>query len=81
VNAEKADGYLRDGCVYRQDIDIFDTMNAVVKYSTGVHMSYAVHTYMPIEGYRVAFNGTKGRLEVRDYERQPIEIADLVKLT
>jgi hypothetical protein len=25
---------------------------------------------MPIEGYRVAFNGTKGRLEVRDYERQ-----------
>jgi predicted dehydrogenase len=71
VNAEKADGYLRDGCVYRQDIDIFDTMNAVVKYSTGVQMSYAVHTYMPIEGYRVAFNGTKGRLEVRDYERQP----------
>jgi predicted dehydrogenase len=51
VNAEKADGYLRDGCVYRQDIDIFDTMNAVVKYSTGVQMSYAVHTYMPIEGY------------------------------
>jgi predicted dehydrogenase len=25
---------------------------------------------MPIEGYYLAFNGTKGRLEVRDYERQ-----------
>ena len=71
VNAEKADGYLRDACVYRADIDIFDTMNAVVKYSNGVNMSYSVNTFMPIEGYRVAFNGTKGRLEVRDYERQP----------
>ena len=71
VNAEKADGYLRDGCVYRADIDIFDTMNAVVKYSNGVNMSYSVNTFMPVEGYRIAFNGTRGRLEVRDYERQP----------
>ncbi len=71
VKAEGADGYLRDGCVFRSDIDIFDTMNAVVKYSTGANMSYSVSTFMPIEGYRVAFNGTRGRLEVRDYERQP----------
>ena len=71
MNAEKADGYLRDACVYREDIDIHDTMNAVVKYSNGVNMSYSVNTFMPIEGYRLAFNGTKGRLEVRDYERQP----------
>jgi predicted dehydrogenase len=70
VNAEKADGYLRDACVYRADIDIFDTMNAVVRYSNGANMSYSVNTFMPIEGYRVAFNGTKGRLEVRDYEQQ-----------
>lgn len=71
VKAESADGYLRDGCVYREDINIFDSMNAVVKYSTGAAMSYSVSTFMPIEGYRVAFNGTGGRLEVRDYERQP----------
>jgi len=70
VKAEKADGYLRDGCVYREDIDIHDTMNAVIKYSNGANMSYSVNTFMPIEGYRLAFNGTKGRLEVRDYERQ-----------
>jgi len=70
VNCESADGYQRDGCVYKADIDIFDTMNAVVKYSSGVNMSYSVNTFMPIEGYRLAFNGTKGRLEVRDYERQ-----------
>jgi predicted dehydrogenase len=71
VNCESADGYLRDGCVFREDVSSPDTMNAVVKYSNGVNMSYSVNTYMPIEGYRLAFNGTKGRLEVRDYERQP----------
>ena len=70
VNCESADGYHRDGCVFREDVNIADTMNAVVKYSNGVNMSYSVNTFMPIEGYRLAFNGTKGRLEVRDYERQ-----------
>jgi Oxidoreductase family, C-terminal alpha/beta domain len=45
-------------------------MNAVVRYSSGVTMSYSLNTFMPFEGYRLAFNGTKGRLEVRDYERQ-----------
>jgi predicted dehydrogenase len=69
-DCESADGYHRDGCVFKEDIDIFDTMNAVVRYSNGVNMSYSVNTFMPIEGYRLAFNGTKGRLEVRDYERQ-----------
>ena len=34
-------------------------------------MSYSLNAAMPIEGYRLAFNGTKGRLEVRDFERQP----------
>ena len=71
VNCESADGYLRDGCVFKEDVDIFDTMNAVVRYSNGVNMSYSVNCFMPVEGYHLAFNGTKGRLEVRDYERQP----------
>ena len=69
-DCESADGYKRDGCVFKEDIDIFDTMNAVVRYSTGVNMSYSVNTFMPVEGYHLAFNGTKGRLEIRDYERQ-----------
>ena len=71
VDCEKADGYLRDGCVFKEDVNIPDTMNAVVRYSNGVTMSYSLNAFMPIEGYRLAFNGTKGRLEVRDYERQP----------
>jgi len=71
AECEDVDGYYRDGCVYREDIDTYDTMTAAVKYSNGVSMSYSLNASMPIEGYRLAFNGTKGRLEVRDYERQP----------
>lgn len=74
ANCESADGYFRDGCVFREDIDIFDTMGAVVKYSNGAQMSYSLNAFMPFEGYRVAFNGEYGRLEVRDYERQPWEV-------
>jgi len=76
ADCESADGYLRDGCVFREDVDISDTMNAVVRYSNGVTMSYSLNTFMPFEGYRLAFNGTKGRLEIRDYERQPWEVAE-----
>ena len=71
AGCEDVDGYLRDGCVFREDVDIYDSMSAVVKYSNGAHMSYSLNAFMPFEGYRLAFNGEKGRLEIRDYERQP----------
>ncbi len=71
VEAESEDGYHRDACVFRSDIDIFDTMVAQVKYSTGAMMSYSLNTFMPYEGYHLAFNGLDGRIEVRVHERQP----------
>ncbi len=71
ARAEDVDGYHRDGCVFREDVDIYDTMSAVVKYSNGVQMNYSLNASMPMEGYRLAFNGERGRLEIRDYERQP----------
>lgn len=70
---EDVDGYFRDGCVFREDCDIYDTMSAIVKYSNGVNMNYSLNAHEPFEGYRIAFNGTKGRMEVRDYERQSWE--------
>ena len=76
TEAESEDGYLRDGCVFREDVNIWDTMTATVRYSSNVLMSYSLNTFMPIEGYALAFNGTKGRLEVRDYERQPWEVGE-----
>jgi predicted dehydrogenase len=76
AGCEDVDGYYRDGCVFREDVDIFDNMQAIVKYSNGATMSYALNAYMPYEGYRVAFNGEKGRLDVQSFERQPWEVAD-----
>jgi predicted dehydrogenase len=71
AGCESEDGYLRDGCVFREDIDIFDTMDLAVRYANGTSMSYSLNACMPFEGYRIAFNGELGRLEVRDHERQP----------
>ncbi|WDR07214.1 Gfo/Idh/MocA family oxidoreductase [Devosia rhodophyticola] len=67
------DGYVRDACVYREDIDIPDTMTANIRYTNDVVVSYSLNTYMPIEGHHIAFNGTKGRIELRQFEKQPWE--------
>ena len=71
VAHEKYDGYLRDGCVWRKDINIYDKMAVQIKYANKVQVSYSLTTYSPYEGYRIAFNGTKGRLEAWIQERQP----------
>ena len=63
VDCEKFDGYHRDSCIFSNDIDIEDIMNVAVKYKNGVYMSYCLNAFAAWEGYRVAFNGTKGRLE------------------
>lgn len=64
------DGYVRDACVFREDIDIPDTMVASIRYRNGVNVSYSLNTYMPIEGHHIAFNGHNGRIELRQYEKQ-----------
>lgn len=63
VNNEKYDGYIRDNCLFRKEIDIYDKMAAMIKYKNGVVASYSLTTYSPFEGWRIAFNGTEGRLE------------------
>jgi predicted dehydrogenase len=70
------DGYVRDACVFREEIDIFDTMSAAIRYENGVQVAYSLNTFMPIEGYHLAFNGSKGRVEIRQYERQAWETPD-----
>jgi predicted dehydrogenase len=76
VDNEHHDGYLRDGCVWSTDIDIFDKMAAQIRYMNGVQVSYSCTTYSPYEGYRIAFNGTKGRMEAWIKERQPWQAED-----
>ncbi|MDX2194900.1 MAG: Gfo/Idh/MocA family oxidoreductase [Cytophagales bacterium] len=63
VANEKHDGYLRDACVFREDIDIYDKMSVQVKYANGVLLNYSLTTYSPYEGWRLAFNGKEGRLD------------------
>jgi predicted dehydrogenase len=63
LDQEKYDGYYRDRCVFRPEIDIEDTMNVLVQYNTGTTLCYSVNTFNSWEGYQIAFNGTKGRLE------------------
>ncbi len=63
LDNEKFDGYFRDQCVFRPEIDIEDTMNVIVRYRSGATLSYSLNACNAYEGYQIAFNGTKGRLE------------------
>lgn len=63
VDHEHHDGYIRDNCLWRHEIDIFDKHALVIKYANGVQVSYSLTTYSPYEGFRVAFNGKRGRIE------------------
>ena len=63
LDNEQYDGYFRDRCVFRPDIDIEDTMNVLVRYDNNVTMCYSVNAFNSWEGYYIIFNGTKGRIE------------------
>lgn len=63
ANHEKHDGYIRDNCLFREEIDIYDKMSAQIKYKNNTVLNYSLTTYSPIEGWRVALNGTEGRIE------------------
>lgn len=63
VKNEKHDGYIRDACLWRNEIDIFDKMAVQIKYANNVQVSYSLTTYSPYEGWRIAFNGMNGRLD------------------
>ncbi|WP_157207683.1 Gfo/Idh/MocA family oxidoreductase [Mariniflexile maritimum] len=63
VANEKHDGYIRDKCLFRENIDIYDKMSAQIQYANNVTVNYSLTTYSPFEGWRLAFNGTEGRIE------------------
>ncbi len=63
-DAEKDSGYIRDRNVFRDDIDIYDTMSLTAKYSNGAFLTYSLVAYAPYEGFRATFTGDRGRLEL-----------------
>ena len=63
VDHEKHDGYIRDNCVFAKEINIYDKHSAQIKYKNNAVVNYSLTTYSPFEGWRIAFNGTEGRIE------------------
>jgi predicted dehydrogenase len=65
LDTEGADGYVRDRCIFSDEITIEDTMQVQVGYANGVSMNYTLCAYSPWEGYEIVFYGTDGELNHR----------------
>ncbi len=63
LDSEAGDGYVRDRNVFADGISIEDDLGVMVSYKNRAVLTYHLTAYSPWEGYRVAFNGSKGRLE------------------
>ncbi|HEX2099273.1 MAG TPA: Gfo/Idh/MocA family oxidoreductase [Candidatus Synoicihabitans sp.] len=79
LDQEHHDGYFRDRCVWRPEIDIEDTMNVIVNYDTGATLSYSLNAFNAWEGYQIVFNGTQGRIEHSIVEQTYVSGADMVQ--
>lgn len=66
VANEAHDGYIRDSCLWRKEIDIYDKMSVQIKYANNVVVNYSLTTYSPYEGMKIAFNGQTGRIDAWD---------------
>ncbi|WP_323959669.1 gfo/Idh/MocA family oxidoreductase [Arthrobacter sp. JZ12] len=69
---EHHDGYQRDLDVFASGITIEDNLALVVDYRSGPTLSYSLNAHSPWEGYRVAVNGTAGRVELEVVERAAV---------
>ena len=68
LDAESQDGYLRDKCVFDDDITIEDMMQLSVDYDSGAMMTYSLCAYSPWEGLELLFYGTNGTLSHKHVE-------------
>ncbi|GGF24026.1 putative oxidoreductase YteT [Halobacillus andaensis] len=66
----RKDGYTNyrpDQCVFDSEIEIEDTYTATIRYNQGALLSYSINFSLPYEGYRLAINGSKGRIETTEF--------------
>jgi len=66
---ETYDGYIVDKCVFREDVDIYDSMTINVEYDGGCVLSYTEASHAAYEGWKMTLNGSKGRMEIASYDR------------
>ena len=74
AECEDQDGYYRDGCLYRREINIPDTYSVQIKYDNHVLVTYSLNAAVPYEGQSIVLNGSKGRIDVRNFNRQPWKV-------
>lgn len=63
--------YVRDYCPFGADVDICDTMGVSVRYRAGGLLNYSLNAAVPYEGWNLAINGSKGRLESGITDNKP----------
>ncbi|MFH1616745.1 MAG: Gfo/Idh/MocA family oxidoreductase [Planctomycetota bacterium] len=64
--AQEYEDYSPRQCIFDPQINIEDTYAAVFKYDGGAFLNYSLNGSVPYEGFRVAINGTEGRIEFFD---------------
>jgi len=64
LDGEKEDGYLRDRCVFDEEIDVWDNTTLAISYANGVTATYTEVLFSPFAKRRYVLNGTRGRLEI-----------------
>lgn len=84
-NNEQYDGYLKDACVYRDEVDIYDSMAISVEYDGGCVLTYTESSASPYEGWKMTMTGEKGRIEIACYAKgagglKPDEDFDFVRV-
>ncbi|GAA0931337.1 Gfo/Idh/MocA family oxidoreductase [Nonomuraea longicatena] len=70
LQAEHEDGYHRDQDVFAPGVTIEDNLSVLVRYDDRALLTYSLNAHAPWEGYRVALNGTLGRVELDVVERE-----------
>jgi len=73
LKAESETGYIRNQDVFRNGIDIEDTLSVLVRYRSGALLNYSLIAYSPYEGFRVSITGDKGRIEYRERHGHPVD--------
>jgi len=62
-----------DVCPFSDDVTIYDTMSLLVGYRGGCLLNYSLNASVPFEGWRLAINGTGGRLETGITDAKPTQ--------
>ena len=66
-NGKMFTDYSPEMCIFDSEIDIYDAYVANVRYHKGAILNYSANFSTPYEGYRLAINGTAGRIETEEW--------------